>query len=220
MVELIDIFLQRKSIQKLVAERPGLGKAILATILVTILYSIVSIFWNTLAAVILGVIGGGNPVTILITYLFFGIVMLVFTIILGIPFALVATLIMVLLHFIFAKLLGGKGTGLIQFFSLMLMLSAALMLLITIIYPLLIIPFLNLLVALALLIYCAYLEIKLIKEYFSLTTIRAILAYILPVILLIIVILILVVLIVVLLGVAAISALSSAGTGLASMPLS
>src|SRR3989344_7105869 len=110
MVELIDIFLLRKKMDQVVAEKPGLGKALIAWILVFIIYSILAFFWGFIGSVIMALLSAGDVGTIIITYLITGLISLLFTPVV-IILALIVSLISDVVVFIFAKLLGGKGSG-------------------------------------------------------------------------------------------------------------
>src|SRR3989344_1127829 len=105
MVELIDIFLLRKKVGQLVAERPGLGKTIVAWILVYILYSILAIFWNFVSSVIAALLGYGDlsgVVALNLIGIVFSIIIIPIAIIIGLIFALISDAVV----FLFAKLLG------------------------------------------------------------------------------------------------------------------
>ena len=220
MVELIDIFLQRKKMDQLVAERPGLGKTIVAWVLVFIIYSILTFFWGFIASIVAALIGFGDLGTAIGAHLLTGLISLFLIpvfIIVNIIFALISDGVV----FIFAKLLGGKGYGFVQFFSTSLYVSASIILLMAILSPLLVIPLLNILFAICILIYSFYLTTMLIKAYFGLSTIRAVLALLIPVILLIIIVIILLFLIILLVGASIASMVPGASTsGLASLPFS
>src|SRR3989344_2650065 len=142
MVELIDIFLLRKKMDQVVADKPGLGKALLAWVLVYILYYVLSLFWGTLAQLLGALLMGGDVGLVLVgvvASLLLSIIIVPVVIIVGVLFSFFSDAVV----FLFAKLLGGKGDGLIQFFSASLYVSAAITLLLAIILPLLYIPFLN-----------------------------------------------------------------------------
>lgn len=218
MVELIDIFLLRKKMGQLVADRPGLGKTVVAWIIVYILYSILSLFWGFVSSIIAALLGYGDLSSVAALNLL-GIVFSVIIIPIGIVVGLIFALLSDAVVFLFAKLLGGKGYGFIQFFSTSLYVSAAITLLFAIILPLFYIPFLNILIAICIFVYSLYLTTMLIKAYFDLSTIKAVLAWLIPLILLIIILIILAILLIVLIGAAFMSALSNVSTsGLASLP--
>lgn len=220
MVELIDIFLQRKKMEQLVAEKPGLGKVIVAWIIVTVIYSILAFFWGFIAAVVAALFGFGDLGAAIGVNLLGGLISLIL-IPVGIILGLIVALISDAIVFLFAKLLGGKGYGFFNYFSVSLYVSAAVTLFMAIIYPLLLIPFLNIVVILGILIYCLYLTTILIKAYFELSTIKAVLAWLIPAIVLLIIAIILVILLIVIIGASFAALLSSASTsGLASLPFS
>lgn len=173
MVELIDIFLQRKTTDKLVIEKPGLGKALVNWFVVSILLFIISIIWisayNFISAAILGT---ANPVEQILSFAFLSLI----SIIISLPVAF----IYVLLAYATAKILGGKGSGIIKYFSIYLLVSASILLIEAIIYPILIIPIVAIIPAFALAIYSLYLQANAAASFFSFSTIRGALTVIVP----------------------------------------
>ena len=173
MVELIDIFLQRKTTDKLVIEKPGIGKAIVNWLIVSILLFIVSIFWvsayNFTNALIFG---SGNPFEQILSFAFLSLI----AIILSLPVAFIYAV----LAFITAKILGGKGSGIVKYFSIYVLVSASILLIEAIIYPILLIPLVAIIPAFALAIYSLYLQANAAASYFSFSTIRGSLTVIVP----------------------------------------
>jgi len=173
MVELIDIFLQAKSTDKLVLERPGLGKALLNWFVVSILLFIVSVFWVSVYNFALSAISGsGDPITNILVYSAISAI----GIILGLPIPVLYSV----LAYLTGKILGGKGAGLSQYFSIYLLASASILLIEAIIFPFFLIPIFAIIPALLLVIYGLYLQGKLAASYFSFSTIRGIASVVIP----------------------------------------
>jgi len=209
MVELIDIFLRRKTTDKLVAEKPGIGKAVVNWVVVSILLLLISLFWVAVFNFLMTFISGtGNPVEQILFFAFLSII----GIILGIPVAFVY----VVLAFVTAKILGGKGGSIVQYFSIYLMISASVLLIEAILYPLFLIPIVSIIPAFLLAIYALYLQANAAASYFSFSTIRGALTVIVPLLIILAVILGIVLL---LIFIMAITSVSTYGTGNVPFPI-
>ena len=173
MVELIDIFLQRKTTDKLVIEKPGIGKAIVNWLIVSILLFIVSIFWVSAYNFTNALISGtGNPVE--------QILISAFQYFIGMILAVPAVFIYAVLAYLTAKILGGKDAGIVKYFGIYLLVSASVLLVMAIIYPLFLIPIISIIPAAVLAIYALYLQANAAASYFSFSTIRGSLTVIVP----------------------------------------
>ena len=198
MVELIDIFLQRKTTDKLVFEKPSIGKALLNWLIVSMLLFIVSVFWvsvyNFISAVILG---SGNPIEQILSFVILSLI----AIILSLPIAF----IYIVLAFITAKTLGGRGTGIMKYFSIYLLVSASILLIETIIYPILLIPIIAIIPAIALTTYSLYLQANAAASYFSFSTIRGALTVIVPLLVILAIVLAIVLLLILIIALTSVS---------------
>src|SRR3989344_2400245 len=198
MVELIDIFLQRKTTNRLVLEKPGIGKAIVNWLIASILLFIVSVFWvsvyNFISAAILG---SGNPIEQIMSFTLLSLI--------AIMLSLPAAFIYVVLAFITAKILGGKGSGIVKYFSIYLLVSASILLIEAIIYPILLIPLVAIIPAFALAIYSLYLQANAAASYFSFSTIRGALTVIVPLLVILAIVLAIVLLLILIIALTSVS---------------
>lgn len=198
--ELFDIFILKKPIKQMIAEKPTFVKAIIALVVVYLIIQIVSLVESLIInienIVIMAVISGrmGYLLPSIMSQVFLVILLAIIFVPLGLVTSLISMYIGGGIHFIIAKLLGGKGTGYIQYVNNMLLLSAAITLgsgIIFIVISLLgLIPFIGSLIGslilipavLAIMVYSLYLSYKLIKHYYGLSSGRAIIVLLVPVI--------------------------------------
>lgn len=182
MVELIDIFLRRKTTDKLVLEKPGIGKAVVNWVIVSILLFLVSLFWVAVFNFLMALISGtGNPVEQILLFALQSFI--------GMILVIPAVFIYVVLAYLTAKILGGKDAGIVKYFSIYLLVSASVLLVMAIIYPLFLIPIISIIPASLLAIYALYLQANAAASYFSFSTIRGALTVIVPLLVILAVIL-------------------------------
>lgn len=196
--ELLDIFLTKKTIGQVISERPQMGEAAVAFVIAALISGIASLFGIILLGLIQGSLGAASNVIVL------GAVSAVVAVV----FAVIFLIISALIYYIIAKILGGQGGGFGQFLANLFKVAASIQLAGAIVFW---IPFIGGLLSILVGLWGLYLYYQLVRDYFMLSSLRAVFVVILIPVLFIVLALI----IVLLLGMTAFTAMSSsAGPGM------